>query len=86
MEHLPYISAIIKEGLRWRPTVPVTPQHRLTQDLEFEGYRHPAGLDFMVNSRAVCAGSFLPDRYHSVDTTLLSSSSSCVATNLGLSL
>ena len=52
---LPYISAIVKEGLRWWPTVPVTPQHRLTQDLDFEGYRFPAGTDFVVNSLAVCA-------------------------------
>ncbi|MCJ1322249.1 hypothetical protein MMC15_007596 [Xylographa vitiligo] len=46
---LPYISAIVKEGLRWWPTVPVTPQHRLTQDLDFEGYRFLAGTDFVVN-------------------------------------
>lgn len=68
MERLPYISAIIKEGLRWRPTVPVTPQHRLTQDLEFEGYHFSAGTDFVVNSLAVCADCeepalFKPERW-----------------------
>ena len=65
---LPYISAIVKEGLRWRPTVPVTPQHRLTQDLDFEGFRFPAGTDFVVNSLAVCAECedpevFKPERW-----------------------
>lgn len=68
VKRLPYISAIIKEGLRWRPTVPVTPQHRLTQDLEFEGYCFPAGTDFVINSLAVCAdceepASFKPERW-----------------------
>lgn len=68
MERLPYITAIIKEGLRWRPTVPVLPQHRLTQDLEFEGYSFPAGTDFVVNSLAVSADSeepalFKPERW-----------------------
>ena len=68
MERLPYVCAIIKEGLRWRPTVPVTPQHRLTQDLEFEGYHFPAGTDFVVNSLAVCADCeepalFKPERW-----------------------
>ena len=63
-----YIKAVIKECLRWRPTVPLIPQHHLTQDLNFEGYRSPAGTDFVVNSLAVCnecddADAFKPERW-----------------------
>lgn len=68
MQSLPYLSAMIKEGLRWRPTVPLIPQHHLTQDLEFEGYRFPAGTDFVINSLAVShefedAAEFRPERW-----------------------
>ena len=68
MKSLPYLSAMIKEGLRWRPTVPLIPQHHLTQDLEFETYRFPAGTDFVINSLAVCqefedAAEFRPERW-----------------------
>lgn len=68
MGSLPYLSAMIKEGLRWRPTVPLIPQHHLTQDLEFEGYRFPAGTDFVINSLAVSqecddAAEFRPERW-----------------------
>ena len=50
MSRLPYICALIKEVLHWRPVVPLVPQHMLTQDLEFEGYRIPAGTEFIINS------------------------------------
>jgi cytochrome P450 len=68
MQRLTYISAMIKEGLRWRPTVPLIPQHRLTQDLDFECYHFPAGTDFVINSLAVCqefedAAQFKPERW-----------------------
>ncbi|KAL9129614.1 MAG: hypothetical protein Q9217_001970 [Psora testacea] len=49
MAQLPYICALIKEVLRWRPVVPLIPQHVSTQDLEFEGYRIPAGTEFLIN-------------------------------------
>ncbi|KAI4144383.1 MAG: hypothetical protein LQ340_006671, partial [Diploschistes diacapsis] len=55
IRHLPYISATIKERLRWRPVLPLIPQHRLTEDLEFEGRYFPAGPDFVINSLAVNA-------------------------------
>ncbi|CAF9926108.1 MAG: hypothetical protein GOMPHAMPRED_004063 [Gomphillus americanus] len=68
MESLPYILAIIKEGLRWRPTVPVIPQHRLTKDLDFEGYHFPANTDFIINGWAVGSEcdepeKFIPERW-----------------------
>lgn len=60
---MPYIDALIKELLRWRPVVPVIPQHRLTQDLEFEGYHFPRGTDFVINSLAVCAEVEEPEKF-----------------------
>lgn len=65
----PYMCAIIKEVLRWRPTVPLIPQRVLVEDLQFEGYRFPAGTEFLVNSVPVCShgydkpGEFRPERW-----------------------
>ena len=53
MPELPYICAIIKEVLRWRPIFSLTPDHTLTTDLEFEGYRFPKGTGFVINEIAV---------------------------------
>ena len=68
MPNMPYVTALIKECLRWRPTVPLIPQHHLTQDLAFESYRFPAGTDFVINSPAVCTecadpNLFRPERW-----------------------
>lgn len=50
MSSLPYCAAMVKEVLRWRPTVPVVGQHHLTSPLEYEGYHFPAGTDFLINN------------------------------------
>ncbi|OTA69206.1 cytochrome P450 2C31 [Hypoxylon sp. EC38] len=66
---LPYTCAVVKEVLRWRPTVPLVPQRVLVEDLEFEGYKFPAGAEFLVNNVAVCHNGyhrpteFLPERW-----------------------
>lgn len=49
LEQMPYICALIKELLRWRPIFPLAPEHTLTADLEFEGYHFPAGVGFVIN-------------------------------------
>ena len=54
LPQMPYMCAMVKEVLRWRPTVPLLPQRVLVEDLEFEGYRFPAGTEFLVNSISVC--------------------------------
>ncbi|KAI8631842.1 cytochrome P450 [Xylariaceae sp. FL1651] len=65
----PYTCAVVKEVLRWRPTVPLIPQRVLVSDLEFEGYLFPAGTEFLVNTLSVCrqgieeAHSFKPERW-----------------------
>ena len=55
-EQLPYISAIIKEVLRWRPTVPLVPPHQLTEDLQCKHYFFPAGVSFVINNVAIGQG------------------------------
>ncbi|KAI1176019.1 cytochrome P450 [Nemania sp. FL0916] len=65
----PYSSAVVKEVLRWRPTVPLIPQRVLVEDMEFEGYKLPRGTEFLVNTISVChhgfddAASFKPERW-----------------------
>lgn len=65
---MPYTCALVKEVLRWRPAVPLVPQHQLTQDLEFEGYCFPAGTEFLINSFPVAhdidgSNAFWPERW-----------------------
>ncbi|CAI6337225.1 unnamed protein product [Periconia digitata] len=78
LQKITYISATIKELLRWRPPVPVVPAHLLTEDLDFEGYYFPAGTEFVISPFAVGrrdykdAESFDPDRWmNGTETNLL---------------
>lgn len=48
-ERLPYIRAIGKEVLRWRPVDPVGMPHRTTEDDWYEGYFIPAGSVILPN-------------------------------------
>ena len=68
MPAMPYMCALMKEVIRWRPALPMVPQHQLTQDLEFEGYFFPAGTDFVINGTAVSKDfddpeAFKPERW-----------------------
>jgi cytochrome P450 len=58
LPRMPYLCAVVKEVLRWRPTVPLMPQRVLVEDLDFEGYRFPAGTEFLVNSISVCSHGY----------------------------
>lgn len=49
-QDLPYISAVAKEGFRWRPFAEIGVPHMLMQDDEFEGYRFPKGTVFTWNA------------------------------------
>ncbi|EXJ57750.1 uncharacterized protein A1O5_12540 [Cladophialophora psammophila CBS 110553] len=70
-EKLPYITAVVKEALRWRPFVQTGVPHELTQDDEYEGYRFPKGTLFTWNAYAIAldekeyknAHRFLPERW-----------------------
>ena len=68
MSDMPYTCAVLKEILRWRPVMPLIPQHRLTEDLEFEEFHFPKGTHFVINYAAVSrdfaeADEFKPDRW-----------------------
>ena len=68
MARMPYMSALLKEVLRWRPVLQQVPQHASTQDIEWEGYLFPAGTEFIINSIAVSqdypeAEDFKPERF-----------------------
>ena len=65
---MPYVAAMIKEVLRWRPTVPVVPPHQLTENLEFDGHFIPAGTNFLINSIGLSSefkdpNEFQPERW-----------------------
>ncbi|KIP12370.1 hypothetical protein PHLGIDRAFT_62263, partial [Phlebiopsis gigantea 11061_1 CR5-6] len=42
-DSLPYISALLKEVMRWRPVFPLGVAHRSIADDEYNGYHIPAG-------------------------------------------
>jgi cytochrome P450 len=49
LEHLPYIRAMGKESLRWRPIAPIGFPHRLSQDDWYEGHFIPKGTLVVAN-------------------------------------
>ena len=57
---LRYITATVKEALRWRPFAEIGVPHMLTQDDEYEGYKFPAGTLFTWSALHI---SLNPDEY-----------------------
>ncbi|PNS18180.1 3-hydroxyphenylacetate 6-hydroxylase [Sphaceloma murrayae] len=47
---LTYITAAVKEGFRWRPMIPLGVPHVLSADLDYEGYKFPAGTTVTWNN------------------------------------
>ena len=47
---LPYITAIVKECLRWRSVVPLSVPHVAVQEDEYNGFRIPAGSIVISNT------------------------------------
>jgi len=72
---LPYITAAVKEALRWRPFIQTGVPHMLMEDDEYESYRFPAGTMFTWNAYALAlnekdypdAEKFLPERFMNED-------------------
>jgi cytochrome P450 len=71
-DQLPYMQAVIKETMRWRPNVnPTGFPHALTQDDHYEGYTFPAGTVVTINNWAISLDGkeyedpekFYPDRF-----------------------
>jgi cytochrome P450 len=72
---LPYITAVMKETLRWRPFLQSGVPHTLTQDDEYEGYKFPAGTEFSWNAYSIALNDneyaeplkFKPERFMNDD-------------------
>jgi len=69
---LPYIQALVKESLRWRPALPVSIPHATTEDDWYEGAFIPKGTICLVNlwqchrdhaAYGNDAASFNPERF-----------------------
>ncbi|KAF9004239.1 cytochrome P450 [Cyathus striatus] len=75
---LPYITAILREILRWQPTVPTGVAHLLTEDDVYNGYHIPKGSILLPNIKAMLHDetlypdpeTFNPDRFITPDGKL----------------
>ena len=70
--NLPYIQALVKETLRWRPAIPLGAMHKTIEDDWFEGMFIPKGTPCIANVwqcnqdpayYGEDAASFNPDRF-----------------------
>ncbi|KAJ7618765.1 cytochrome P450 [Roridomyces roridus] len=52
-DHMPYVAALVKEILRWKPITPLGVPHYLTADDEYHGYRLPANSIVFGNVVAI---------------------------------
>jgi len=50
---LPYISALVKEVLRWKPATPIGVPHYASEDDVYEGYHIPKGALVIANAWAM---------------------------------
>lgn len=61
---MPFVRAVIKEVLRWRPPLPLAVPHRLEQDDYHEGYFLPKDSTVICNVWAIHSN---PDRFEDPD-------------------
>ncbi|KAJ1308478.1 hypothetical protein OPQ81_004182 [Rhizoctonia solani] len=59
-QEMPFVRAVIKEVLRWRPPLPISIPHRLEQDDYYEGYFHPKDSAIVCNIWAIHSN---PERF-----------------------
>ncbi|KAJ7764910.1 cytochrome P450 [Mycena metata] len=70
-DNLPYVTALVKEILRWRPVAPIAVPHFLPVEDEYKGFRIPANSIVMGNVSAILhdevmypePNSFKPERF-----------------------
>ncbi|KIK87084.1 hypothetical protein PAXRUDRAFT_152429 [Paxillus rubicundulus Ve08.2h10] len=75
---LPYVEALLREILRYRPVAPIGLAHATTEDDIYEGYYIPKGVTVMANVWAMSRNevkypnptAFLPERFLKSDGTL----------------
>ncbi|KAG8695718.1 hypothetical protein FRC11_001269, partial [Ceratobasidium sp. 423] len=63
-QKMPFVRAIVKETLRWRPPIPVGLPHRLEQDDQYEQYFIPKDTTVVCNIWAIHSN---PERYEDPD-------------------
>lgn len=56
-DSLPYITAIVKETIRWQPVAPLAVPRQLRESDEYKGYYIPKGSIIFPNSWCVCSHS-----------------------------
>ncbi|KAI0653349.1 cytochrome P450 [Cubamyces menziesii] len=77
-ERLPYVTAVMKEVLRWHPPAPMGIPRQLREDDTYKGYHLPRGAVVMGNVWAITHDekkypepfAFKPERYLADDGTL----------------
>ncbi|KAJ7181215.1 cytochrome P450 [Mycena filopes] len=71
-DDIPYIDAVVREVLRWRPVTPLAVPHAATEDSSYRGYHIPAGAVIVGNSWAILhdeetfgpdTDKFIPERW-----------------------
>ncbi|KAE9405177.1 cytochrome P450 [Gymnopus androsaceus JB14] len=76
---IPYVDALVMEGLRWRPVVPLAIAHHTASADIYQGYYIPANTIVMGNSWAILhdhatygedVDQFRPERFLNLDGTL----------------
>ncbi|KAJ7723505.1 cytochrome P450 [Mycena maculata] len=68
---MPYVAAVVKEVLRWKPVTPIAIPHFVRVEDEYKGYRIPAGSLVIGNAWAILHDevtypdpyAFNPDRF-----------------------
>ena len=65
-ENLPYLSALCKEVIRWRPVVPMGVTREVLQDEEYNDMLIPKGSMIMINQWCVPLVIFIVVRHLSV--------------------
>ncbi|TFK41783.1 cytochrome P450 [Crucibulum laeve] len=77
-ENTPYITAVLKEVLRWQPATPQAVPHRLMQNDAYDGYAFLAGTVFVPNVWAMLHNeddypdpmTFKPERFLDSDNRI----------------
>jgi len=75
---LPYVDAVLRETMRWRPVAPLGVPHATTEDDVYEGYHIPKGVIVLANLWAMSQDekkypnpeAFIPERFLQDDGTL----------------
>jgi len=75
---LPFVDAICRELLRWRPPIPLAVPHAATEDNVYDGYFIPKGAMIVGNAWAILHNPtmypdpeiFKPDRFLNADGSL----------------